>query len=161
LYELIREPQPEEPEYWERQQPERLEKPIEIGNETQYVRRWETVTIEGVGDQADRDVDVEVSHWKMTGPALRGYLLYMVGTLTPFEEALVRGRGDVPSKFTPVAAGGQLGYYVESEIYGARKHTIFNRDGTIFESWFPDPALINEGIGPGILALPGIGLRGL
>lgn len=161
IYAAVREPKPEEPEYWGNQAPERLEKPIKIGSATIYVRKWETVTIEGAGDQGDKHVDVEKSHWVMTRPALRGYLEYMVGTLTPFEESLVQGGVPMPEGFTPVAAGSQIGYYVQSGESGMRQHVIYNRDGTSFRSWTSEAALVNMGIGPLALALPGIGLRSL
>jgi hypothetical protein len=160
IYESIREPKPEEPEYWERQEPEWLEKPIHIGKETRYVRTWHTVTIEGVGDQGDRHVDVEVSHWNMTGPALSGYLRYIFGELTPFEESLVGGQVEMPEGFTLVPAGEGIGYLAEWGGSGARHHAIYNRDGTVFQHWVTEVPLVNEGIGPIALALPG-GVRGL
>jgi hypothetical protein len=161
IYARLKEPTPEEPEYWAAQVPGSLEKPIKIGSATKYVRRWETITIEMPGDQADRHEDVEISHWTMTRPALRGYLQYMVGDLTPFEESLVQGGVPMPEGFTPVAAGSAIGYYIQSGESGRRDHIIYNRDGTTFRSWTSEAALVNMGIGPLVLALPGIGLRGM
>lgn len=161
IYESVREPRPEEPEYWERQEQEWLDKPIHIAKDTRYVRTWHTVTIEGRGDQGDKHVDVEESHWNMTGPALRGYLQYAFGTLTPFEESLARGEVDVQEGFVVVQAGEGVGYFTEWGGSGMRHHRIYNRDGTVFREWTSEAPLVNMGIGPIALALPGIGIRGL
>src|SRR5262245_49137154 len=50
IYEDLRERTPDEPSYWERQDPEVLSRPMKFGSETRYVRKWVTPTIPGVGD---------------------------------------------------------------------------------------------------------------
>lgn len=161
IYESVREPKPEEAAYWAKQADDWLDKPIEISSETKYVRTWREETVEGVGDQGDKHIWVENSHWKMTGGALRGYIQYMAGPLTPFEQLLVEGQNEKLKSFTPVVAGDSLGYFSVTGESGNRQHTIYNRDGTIFQQWFTEQSLINMGIGPLALALPGIGLRSM
>ena len=160
IQELTREKTPADLEYWERlerDEPESLlDTPILIGNETKYVRRWREVTIEGVGDQGDRTEHVPNHYWQMSGSGLRGYLEYIVGPLTPFEESLTRGGPDLPTQFTPVDAGGELGYYEVTGGSGNRHHKIYNRDGSIHKEWYSEAALINMGIGPLVLLLPGV-----
>lgn len=89
--------------------------------------------MEGVGDQGDKRIWVENAHWKMTRGALRGYIQYLAGPLTPFEESLVEGQNEKLKSFTPVAAGESLGYYSVAGESGLRQHTIYNRDGSIFK----------------------------
>jgi hypothetical protein len=96
----------------------------------------------------------------MKPSAVKGYLQYFFGELTPFEESLIDGRFEMPEGFTLVQAGKQPGYLVESGGSGARHHVIYNRDGTVFEHTVSETPLVSEGIGPLALALPG-GVRGM
>jgi hypothetical protein len=159
IYESVREFKPEEAGYWAKQEADWLDKPMQLSNETKYVRKWREVTIEGVGDQGDRHEWVEDSHWTINGPSVLALVEYLTGEKpTPFERQLAAGQINAPEGFRPVAIGDRLGYYVEYGGSGDRNHVIYNRDGSEYSHTHSEVPLVDEGIGPLTLALPGIGL---
>jgi hypothetical protein len=155
---------PEEPAYWGRWTPW-LSLPIHIGTETRLVRAWERQTIERPGDQANEHVNVDVSFWIMTRPALRAYLIYVVGSLTEFEEGLVRGNVKAEYGLIPVANGSEVvGYYIESQSAietSIKYERLYDRHGTILKAHSTGGDVVSEGIGPLVLLLPGVGIRSL
>ena len=162
IYEDLREPTPDEPAYWMRQDPKALGQPMKFGGETRYVRKWVTETVPGAGDQADRSKSVDVSSWTIDAAGLRGLIGYATGERpTPFEESIASGARTFEEGFAPVSDGGQLRYYTVSGGSGGRVHVMYNRDGTVNRQWGSETPLVNMGIGPIALLLPGIGLRSM
>lgn len=162
IYEDLREPTADEPAYWMRQDPKALSQPMNFGSETRYVRKWVTQTIPGVGDQGSKSESVDVSSWTIDAAGLRGLIGYATGERpTPFEESIASGARTFEEGFAPVSDGGELRYYTVSGGSGGRVHVIYNRDGTVNRQWVSETPLVNMGIGPIALLLPGIGLRSM